>query len=321
MISHKRLAHWYLQLAQHLEAGTPMASALRLSTGPPQGQRDRMADELEDGRSISQVLQTAPRWLPNADRIFLAASSETGRLPQTLSTLSDRHERIGATQMKAIMGLIYPLGIYHVAAMILPLVRMIDFDRGFEWDMSQHLLMTSALLVPVWALLILITLLAKTENPLLPRLLCLIPLLRRYSRNQSLADFAYALGTFIETGIPIQAAWKHAVRIGRDDRLNAAYRKIEPLLKDGKEPADILDQFKVFPADFVAYYKTGAMSGQLDSHLIKAGQRYQLQANHAMTFAAILYPTLLFVLVAGFIIFSIFKVYGGYVDMLMDLAS
>lgn len=321
MISHKRLAHWYLQLAQHLEAGTPMAPALRLSNGPPQRQRDRMADELDDGRRLDQVLENAPRWLPSADRIFLAASAETGRLPQTLSTLSDRHERIGATQMKAIMGLIYPLGVFHVAALILPLVRMIDFDRGFEWDMQQHLLMTSALLVPVWALLILITLLAKTENPLLPRLLRLIPLLRRYSHAQSLADFAYALGTFIETGIPIQAAWKHAVRIGGDNRLDAAYRKIEPILKDGKEPADILDQFKVFPADFVAFYKTGALSGQLDSNLIKAGQRYQMQANQAMTFAAILYPTLIFIFVAAFIIFSIFKVYGGYVDMLMDLAG
>ncbi|MDP4609955.1 MAG: type II secretion system F family protein [Opitutales bacterium] len=321
MISHKRLAHWYLQLAQHLEAGTPMAPALRLSKGPPQRHRDRMADELDDGRSLHQVLETAPRWLPRADRIFLAASEQTGRLPQTLSTLMDRHERIGATQMKAIMGLVYPLGVFHVAALVLPLVRMIDFDRGFEWDMQQHLLMTSALLLPVWALCIFITLLAKTEKPLLPRLLRLIPLLRRYSRAQSLADFSYALGTFIETGIPIQAAWKHAVRIGRDNRLNTAYRRIEPILKDGKEPAEILNQFKVFPPDFVAFYQSGALTGQLDSNLIKAGQRYQLQANQAMTFAAIVYPTLLFALVAAFIIFSIFKVYGGYVDMLMDIAS
>lgn len=321
MISHKQLAHWYLQLAQHLEAGTPMAPALRLSLGPPQRHRDRMADELDEGRSLHQVLEAAPSWLPRADRIFLAASEQTGRLPQTLSTLTDRHERIGATQMKAIMGLVYPLGVFHVAALILPLVRMIDFDRGFDWDMQLHLLMTSALLLPVWALLILVTLLAKTENPLLPRLLRLIPLLRRYSRAQSLADFSYALGTFIETGIPMQAAWKHAVRIGRDNRLNVAYRTIEPLLKDSKEPAEILNQFKVFPPDFVAFYQSGALSGQLDSNLIKAGQRYQLQANQAMTFAAIVYPTLLFALVASFIIYSIFKVYGGYVDMLMDIAG
>jgi type II secretory pathway component PulF len=321
MISHKLLANWYLQLSQHLDAGIALAEALRLSKGPPPGDRQRLASAIEAGDDVAQVMKHAPSWLPSADRIFICAGQQTGRLPQTLSTLSDRHSRIGANQLKAILGLVYPIGVFHIAALVLPLVRMIDFEVGFEWSASQHLLLSAALLLPLWALILCIYFLAKTENPLLPRLMQAIPLLRRYTRAQALADLAYALGTFLETGVPIQSAWKHSVRLTRSPRLTAAYRQIEPILKRGEDPADSLGNFAVFPPDFVAFYTSGAQSGKLDQNLLTAGQRFQAQANQAMTFAAIVYPSLLFAGVAGCIAYSIFQVYGGYVDMLMDLAE
>ena len=40
-----------------------------------------------------------------------------------------------------------------------------------------------------------------------------------------------------------------------------------------------------------------------------------------MTYASIVYPTLLFACVAAFIVFTIFQVYGGYLDLLNDLAQ
>jgi type II secretory pathway component PulF len=266
-------------------------------------------------------LKQAPAWLPRADRIFICAGQQTGRLPQTLLTLSDRHNQIGANQIKAIFGLLYPLGVFHIAALVLPLVRMIDFEVGFEWSGSQHLLLSSALLLPIWALLLCIYLLAKTENPLLPCLMRGVPLLRRYSKAQALADFSYALGTFIETGIPIQSAWEHSVRLSRDTGLRRAYRKIGPIIERGEDPSASLKLFPVFPPDFVAFYSTGAQSGKLDQNLLTAGQRFQAQANQAMTLAAIVYPTLLFAAVAGFIIYSIFQVYGGYIDMLSGMVE
>ncbi len=321
MISHKLLANWYLQLSQHLEAGVPLAEAFILAEGPPPKDRTHLAEAVRSDKELAEILKKAPKWLPQADRIFICAGQQTGRLPQTLSTLSDRHDRIGANQLKAILGLLYPLGVFHIAALVLPLVRMIDFEAGFEWSASQHLFLSSALLLPLWALILSVFILAKTENPLLPRLMRGIPILRRYSKAQALADFSYALGTFIETGVPIQQAWTHSVRLSRAPGLIAAYRKIQPILERGENPATSLKQFPVFPPDFVAYYTSGAQTGKLDQNLIIAGQRFQAQANQAMTFAAIVYPTLLFAAVAGFIIYSIFKVYGGYVDMLMHMTE
>ncbi|MFU8847714.1 MAG: hypothetical protein ACNA77_03225 [Opitutales bacterium] len=53
------------------------------------------------------------------------------------------------------------------------------------------------LLLPVWGILALIYYLAHSDHPLLPKLLRLLPLLKKYSEMQALADLSYALGTFI----------------------------------------------------------------------------------------------------------------------------
>jgi general secretion pathway protein F/type IV pilus assembly protein PilC len=321
MASHKVLSNWYLQLAEHLESGTRLAEAVTVCSGPPSKARFQLSALIEAGTPIADVMDAAPAWLPKADRVFICTAMETGRLPQTLRNLSDRHERIGATQLKVILGLLYPLGVYHIAALALPIVQMIDYEAGFEWDAQLHLLQSSLLIGPVWALAALILFLVKTHHPMLPRLLRCVPLLRRYSKAQALADFAYALGTFIDAGVPMHTAWAGSAHIARDPKITRAYRAMQPTFDAGEDPATQLKAHKVFPPDFVAFYAAGTKSGKLDEMMLKTGQQYQTQANHAMTYASIVYPTILFACVAVFIVFTIFQVYGGYLEILTELAE
>lgn len=320
MISHKQLANWYAQLGQHLEAGVLLADALRLCEGPPARGREAMADRIQNGDTIEAVLRDAPPWLPRADRYFLSAAAETGNLPRTLHNLADRHDRIGATQLKIMLGLLYPLGVFHLAALILPVVRMIDYEVGFQWDTASYITHALALLVPVWVGLGLIYYLAHSDHPLLPRLLRSLPLLRKYSMMQATADLAYALGTFIAAGVPAPSAWRLSVRIVKDHRFDAVLKKLEPIFAQGQEPGEALRQFKCFPPEFRAFYQTGAASGKLDSNLIQAGRQFQQKANTAMTVAALVYPSLIFALVAGLIIVTIFQVYGNYLNVFDQLS-
>lgn len=320
MASNKILSNWYLQLAEHLEAGIPLAEAIKVCNGPPLKDRIRLSTSIEEGTAIEDAMNAAA-WIPKADRVFMCYAMESGRLPQTLRKLSDRHECIGANQLKVILGLLYPLGVYHIAAVLLPIVKMIDYEVGFKWDAQQHLLQSGLLIGPLWAFIMLILFLVKTNNPMLPRILRCVPLLRRYSKAQALADFAYALGTFIETGVSMQHAWAGSATIARDPALSKAYQQMEPTFAAGEDPATQLEAHKVFPPDFVAFYAAGSKSGKLDEMMLKTGQQYQTQANRAMTYATILYPSLLFACVAVFIAYTIFQVYGGYLDLLNNLAN
>ncbi|MEM7790189.1 MAG: type II secretion system F family protein [Verrucomicrobiota bacterium] len=320
-VSHKTLAAWYGQLAQLIEAGTALAGAIRIAGGPPARSREHIAKEIEQGKPIDEILASRPKWLPKTDSIFICAAMETGRLPQTLRSLSERHERIRKNKTKVISGIAYPIAIFHISALVLPLTSMINFEEGFVWNPQTYLSKAGLLLIPCWALMIAASFLSKSNSSLLPRILRSIPLLRGYSKSQSLADFSMALSTFIETGIPIQNAWYGAACICKDPAISKATNKLKAVFSRGEGPESALASFKCFPPYFVAFYKSGAQSGKLDETLQMAARQFQTEAEQKMSLAVIVYPAMVFAIVAGVIIYSIFQVYGGYLKMLYDFGA
>ncbi len=302
-------------MGQHLEAGVVLAGALRLCAGMPEKGREAMARRIEQGTAFEDVLSEAPKWLPEADRYFLVAAMQTGRLPQTFQDLADRHARIGATQLKVMLGLIYPLGVFHIFALLVPVTRMIDYEVGFQWDLTSYLRQVFIILIPLWIILGVLYALARSQHPGLTLILRALPLLRKYSWLQSLADFSNALGTFLHAGVPAPAAWRLSVKLTREPKFRRALQQLAPVFEKGEDPADYLDGLGCFPADFRSYYKAGVATGQLDQNMLRAGAEYQKNANLAMTFASIVYPSLLLVAVAALVIVNIFKVFGSYLKV------
>ena len=80
-MNHKTLALWYLQLAKSQEVGLPLAQAIETSSGPPQKELHKLVQLLRSGTTVDDVLRQAPRWLSEADRLFISAGAQTGRLP------------------------------------------------------------------------------------------------------------------------------------------------------------------------------------------------------------------------------------------------
>ena len=319
MIAHKTLADWYHQLAGQLNAGIPLAEAIGNAAGPGAKSRQSLAAAIASGRPLREVLGEAPAWLPRADRVFLLAGAEGGKLPAVLTRLSERHERIRANQLKVVLGLIYPLAVFHFAALILPLVSMIDFESGFQWDQTRHAVGTAALLGPLWALIGLVVLMAKIESPVLPALLRSIPILRTYAKTQALADLGYVLSTLVNAGVPAPEAWRTAARLQTDPRLHRAVRRMEPVFQAGGDPGAELAKHRCFPDDFRAFYQSGARTGKLDETLATAASRQQERANRAMTTAAIVYPSIVLLLVGAFLVINIFSIYARYLNAFESL--
>ncbi|MEM8867280.1 MAG: type II secretion system F family protein, partial [Verrucomicrobiota bacterium] len=112
-------------MAQLCESGMPLAAAFRIAAGPPKKSRLFIAKEIECGRQIEEILAKRPKWLPKADCIFICAAMNTGRLPQTLLSLAERHERMAKNKARVIARLAYPVGVFHIAALIMPITSMI----------------------------------------------------------------------------------------------------------------------------------------------------------------------------------------------------
>jgi type II secretory pathway component PulF len=322
-LGHRKLSAWYRQLAQQLEAGLPLAEALASSrgTGMPARTLDAMAARIIAGGSVEDALRVAESSLPLSDLLALAASGEAGRMPRTLHHLSTRHAELGKAKLKVIFACIYPLGVLHLGLLLLPLMRMIDWEKGFHWSATAYRRGLALGLVPLWAVGIALVILARRGHPLLGAIAGLLPGLRGYVRSQALADFSFALANFLESGIPIGRAWASAGLTTRSKALRAAAVAMGPVIDQGAAPGPRLHTFPCFPPDFAALYRSGEQTGQLDANLHRLSTQYQDSANRSLGLATLIYPSLLFLVVAGAVVYHAVKLYSGYLNMLGKLAA
>ena len=322
-LSHRKLSAWYHQLARQLEAGLPLAAALRSSrgTGLPAARLEAMAQKIEAGGSVDAALEAAEGWLPLPDRLVLAAAAEAGRMPLTLNSLSARHARLGAAQLRLMVACLYPLAMLHFILLLLPVMRMVDWDKGFNWDFFAYTRTVAFTVLPLWAAILALVFLARRQNPVLSRVARLLPFVGGYLRAQGLADFAFALGNFLDAGVLIGRAWSIAGSIASLPELKRASVAMEAVIVRGEKPGSQLSNWACFPPDFVALYHTGETTGRLEESLFRLADQYQDRAGRALTLATLFYPALLFFAAAAAVIFHIIKFYSGYLKMIEKLAS
>ncbi|MGC6455925.1 MAG: type II secretion system F family protein [Coraliomargaritaceae bacterium] len=313
----KTLADWYLQLARHLEAGIPLPKAWSLPAEPAPKNRRQATEKLKAGLPLDQVIRESGNWLPKIDRENLLFADQSGRLPEMCQRLAGRHKRLFETNRRIRSKLVYPLIVFHLAALVLPLVRIIDFETGLAgFDLSTLLLQASSLLLPLWVVIGLLQSMAKTGNPLLPAILRCFPLLRGYAKNQSIADFCDVLGNAYQAGIAPQQAWAQAAQASKSPSLMKTNRAIQLILEKGLDPADVIAEHPSLPKDFIAYYKTGSTTGKLDSMLLELSQNYEERAASKLATATAFYPGIALLCVAALVAYSLFEFFGGYLDLL-----
>jgi type II secretory pathway component PulF len=235
--------------------------------------------------------------------------------------LSERHAELRAAKLKLILACAYPLGVLHLGLLLLPLVRLIDWEKGFQWSAIGYARGVAMGIVPLWGAALVLWILARRGSPALAAVMRAIPVVGRYVRAQALADFSFALANFLEAGVPIGEAWSAAGLVTSSPQLKTAASAITALIKTGAAPGAKLSAWPCFPADFVALYHTGEQTGQLDANLHRLAAQYQEAANRALTLATLIYPTLLFLIVAGGVVYFVVSLYSGYLKMLTKLAS
>lgn len=280
-----------------------------------------MAFMIERGGTVDDALRGAGAWLPYADQLVLSAAAEAGRLPPTLRNLAARHEQVAIAQRRVFFASLYPLAIIHLGLLLLPLTRMIDWEKGFQWSLPRYAGAVASGLIPLWAILILIGVLLRRNSPWLRTGARFLPIIGGYLRSQALADFSFQLANFLAAGVPIDRAWAVTGLISPSPDLKKAAEAMEGVIARGQAPGPRLADWACFPPDFGALYRSGETTGQLEINLERLGRTYQDAAQRSLGLAAIVYPGLLMFLVAVGVAAAVVKMYSDYLQMLLKLAE
>ena len=320
-VSHKTLSAWYLQMAQILESGFALPQALSTSSGPPQKSLVSMSKALQGGQSWDNVLRGAPRWLPQLDRYLLSAGAETGRLPDVMRGLAEKHANSAKHVAKVILASLYPVMVLHLAAILFPLLNLVEFsdDGGVLFHFENYGTEVFLYLGPLWGFLAFVYFIYSMLPAVASALSRTIPLIRGYRKAQSLADFVYTLKMYYVVGASMEEAWFGAGLISRDSRLKKGSERVSENIRKGLQPAALLGKLKCFPADFISLYLSGSQTGQLDKSLELLQKTYQQQANGKVMQAGIIYPILMTICLAVYVGIKIISFYGSMLKPIYEM--
>jgi type II secretory pathway component PulF len=317
----RALANIYQQWATQLSAGLTLVQTLRIGGGLPRGEGNRLADLAEGGQPIPRLFDAASEWLPRHDRPLLIAGAHSGRLPRILVHLAHRYEQLHRTRSKLLQASLYPILVYHFAALVFPLVLNIDFQKGLDLTISGYCLQVLLWLTPLWGTALWLNWLVKRESPLADVIFSLLPVVASYRRHQRLADFSFALGQMLEAGASIDAAWHEAANTARSRPIRRAADQVLQVIAARQAPGPKLGEHPVFPEDFRTRYLTGELTGSLEHALAGLATDYQARAETRLNVVAIVYPLAVFGAVGLLVALVVIRFFMGYYGMIADLAD
>ena len=313
MASSRRIAAWYFQLAQTLEAGVPLLEALAAPGGPQPGARAAMVARLRAGAALATELAAAGRWLPRVDVHLLVAGALAGRLPASCRQLAAYHERVARLTERALLAALYPLAVLHLGALVLPLRQLV---LGSALLYAQQVLVV---LVPLWLALASVFIVLGRHPGLRRRVFACLPWVAGYQRARDLGVLALALEGFASNGVSPVVAWERAGRETGAPALEALGLRLAAEAEAGRQPGLALLQERALPVEFAQAYRTGEQSGRLDENLGWLARRYEEEAARKLGLVALWYPQFALVGVAVWVAWNVISIYAGYLKEILGL--
>lgn len=306
MASSRRLAAWYFQLAQTLEAGVPLLEALAAPGGPKPRERLALVERVRQGSRLADELATAGAWLPAVDRHLLIAGAEAGRLPATCRRLAAHYEGVARLMGRATLATLYPLAVVHLGAVALPLKHLVLGSPAL------YAKQVALVLAPLWLIGTAVVLVLVRHPGLRRRVFACFPWVAGYQKARDLSVLAAVLEGYTANGLSPVTAWTMAGHATGSPKLAALGQRLAAEAEAGRQPGLLLSREPAVPLEFAQAYRTGEQSGRLDESLAWLARRYTEEAERKLTHVSLWYPQFVFLLVAIWVGVSMVLMYSGY---------
>ncbi len=319
-------AEFYYQLAQYTAAGVTLTAALdQLSRKPPARSyrvpAQALLGHLAQGETLTDALSRMGNWLPAFDIALLHAGEQSGRLDACFRLLSDYYQDRARIARQLIADLAYPVALFHFAVFLLP------FSAFFlSGDWKRYLLQTLGVVLPIYALIALVTYAAQSRHgerwrAFMEALLHRVPVLGRARRSLALSRLAAALEALLSAGVTIVEAWELAANACGSPALRRTVLGWRPLVDAGQTPAEVVTASRRFPELFSSQYSSGEISGKLEENLKRLHQYYNEEGSRKLHALAQWTPRLVYLAIVLFIGYRVIHFWMGYFQEVQNAAG
>ena len=340
----QELATFTQQLANLLQAGMPLATALQSMTyletkGIPPDVSRQLRQEVTEGRGLSDAMAKQPRIFSDLFVNMVRAGEQSGALVDVLRRMGDHFEKFAQVQAKFKSALIYPAIVCCVGVGIIIFFMSFVLPRFLSMfgNLGYHQLPTSTVLLiqishafkSYWWLMILTVIVAivafkrfqatNIGRRRIDEWKMKLPLFGRVISLNLYGQFARTLCTLLRNGVPVLTALKITEQIIPNQIVKEATAKARDAVTDGKTLAQPLAQSKVFPQLMVDLVKIGEETGDVSGALNNVAETYENELNIALRVMTNLIEPALIIGMALVVGFLLVAVLGAMFSMIYNI--
>ena len=257
-------------------------------------------EEVQKGKSFSDVLQTKPGVFPELFVSMVAAGEASGTLDQMLNRLSDHFANANKTANKAKSAMVYPvvLLVLLVAVIILLFTAVLPQFGSMmsEEDMtplSRALMSFSDSLINRWyiyiivvaAIVVVFWFLLKTPSTRLKmdEILLKIPKVGKLVATMYTGTFARNMSNLYGAGLQMVDCIEKSIAVVGNSYVREKFKEVIANIKLGESMSKSIEKTGIFEGMFTSMIFVGEESGTLDTILSKVADYYDEEADSAIT--------------------------------------
>lgn len=296
----------------------------------------RIATKLRQGEALEDALKAEGALLPPLFVTMVSVGEQTGNLPEVFHEL-ERYYRGQLTLWREFIAhSVWPTIQLVAAIVVITLLILIlgwlaenpakAFDPlgfGVGPEGAIKFLLSVAMFFGLLGLTYWLATRAMGQKVAVHRLLLKLPAIGPALEALALSRLARALKLTMDSTLAAHRAVQRSLRVTGNAAYEACADTAAQQIKKGREIADVLRECDLFPEEFLQAIHTGEESGELPEVMARQADYYQEEAGRRMRTLTIVASFLVWLFVAGLIIWAIFRIalsiLGVYQDAMRGL--
>lgn len=290
---------------------------------------------VRDGESLSGAMALQGSYFPVLLIRMLRAGEHSGRVEHCFQEMAEHYRRLKRARSTFLGQVSFPLISLGIG---LGVITLVIFINGFmksgspnepAFDLTGIGLRGASGVLTFWAALLFIggllgvTAFAIWKNwfgchhKLVP-LVRNVPVVGPVFTTSALSRLSMTLSMMLGAGVDAVRSVREALMATGNFYYISGIEQVEEAIRQGKSFSEALDAPKLLPAEFIQTVEIGEISGSDSESLERLAIVYQEQSEAALARLAVVAGVVVWMMIAGLIIFAIFTIFFQIMKVYSD---
>lgn len=336
-----QLAPLCRSLGTMLHSGVKLTQALKVVEKQQRGYAEKALQaiqlDIRKGADLATAFREHGSYFPELMVEMVAVAEETGTLPEVLRSLAEHYENLLRMRRTFLGAIAWPMiqlfaAIFIIAGLILVLGMIAQSQPGSQpfdpLGFGLHgvsgaitwLAYCFGSLAALWFGYVL-AVRGFRQAYAIHSLLLAVPVVGQCMRSFAIARFSWAFALTQQAGMSIEPSLTASLKATNNAAFTAATPLVVANVMAGEDLTDALQSTDLFPRQYIEMVRVGEATGTVPEALERLSPQFEEDARRSLYGLTVALGWVIWSLVAGMIIFLIFRIMLTYIDMINRAAA